>query len=122
MILASCLEAKIFFNLRFADSDLLGVGGGGGGSHLGLEMSCLSSGRPLLCLWLLPTGSVPCTSRAYVCALGVFPMRPLFSKRPHNSDTWLRAPGSGTRGHADGPGVGNPRPLCMPGTSSLSFH
>ena len=50
IILASCLEAKIFFNLRFADSDLHGVGGGGGGSHLGLEMSCLSSGRPLLCL------------------------------------------------------------------------
>ena len=93
-----------------------------GGSHLGLYMTCLSSGRPSLCLWSLSTGSVPCTSRAYVCALGVFPMRPLFSKRPHNSDTWLRAPGSGTRGHADGPGVGNPRPLCTPSTSTLSFH
>ena len=77
MILASCLEAKIFFNLGFVDSDLHGVGGGGEDSHLGLEMTCLCSGQPLHRLWLLPTGSVPCLSCAYVYALHVYAMRPL---------------------------------------------
>ena len=70
-MLASCLEEKIFFNLGFADSDLNGVGGGGEDSHLGLEVTCLSSGRPLHRLWPLPTGSAPCPFRAYVCALSV---------------------------------------------------
>ena len=45
MIVASCLEEKIFLILGFVDSDLQGVGGGGGGSRLDLEKNCPCYGQ-----------------------------------------------------------------------------